>query len=154
MAKAPDWFEEVLFMKLESNKDKGRFGLAMAIAYFTSEGYTISTPLNDTQWYDLVIERDGKFETVQCKCTGSKDNTISLRSCGGTKGTAYDNILNHSGLDYLFCVDVEGNMYVIPVSAIVASGNTKQITLRKEPTTNNQGFQTHKFRVQFSFQAP
>lgn len=29
---------------LENNKDKGRFGLAMAIAYFTSEGYTISTP--------------------------------------------------------------------------------------------------------------
>ena len=34
------------------------------IAYFTSEGYTISTPLNDTQWYDLIIEKNGKFETV------------------------------------------------------------------------------------------
>lgn len=89
-------------MILESNKNKGRFGLAMAIAYFTSEGYTISTPLNDTQWYDLIIS---------------------------------------------------GNMYVIPMSEIVASGNTKQITLRTEPTANNQGFQTYKFRVQFSFQA-
>lgn len=78
----------------------------MAIAYFTSKGYTISTPLNDTQWYDLIIERDGKFETVQCKCTGSKDNEISLRSCGGTKGSIYDSVLNHSGLDYLFCVDI------------------------------------------------
>ena len=50
-------------MTLESNKSKGRFGLAMAmaIAYFTSEGYTISTPLNDTQWYDLIIERDGNL---------------------------------------------------------------------------------------------
>ena len=151
---AADWFEEVLFMTLESNKSKGRFGLAMAIAYFTSEGYTISTPLNDTQWYDLIIERDGKFETVQYKCTGSQDNSINLKSTGGTKGTAYDSVLNHSELDYLFCVDTQGNMYVIPLSEIRKAGNTKTITLRTEPTKNNQGFQTHKFRVQFSFQAP
>ena len=141
-------------MTLESNKSKGRFGLAMAIAYFTSEGYTISTPLNDTQWYDLIIERNGKFETVQCKCTGSQDNSINLRSTGGTKGTVYDSVLNHSGLDYLFCVDTQGNMYVIPLSEIRKAGNTKTITLRTELTKNNQGFQTHKFRVQFSFQAP
>ena len=141
-------------MLLENNKDKGRFGLAMAIAYFTSEGYTISTPLNDTQWYDLIIEQNGKFSTVQCKCTGSANNAISLRSCGGTKGETYDSVLNHSELDYLFCVDINGNMFVIPMSEIRASGNTKQITLRTEPTKNNQGFQTHKFRVQFSFQAP
>ena len=102
----------------------------------------------------LSAKKDGKFETVQCKCTGSQSNTISLKSCGGTKGETYDNVLNHSGLDKLFCVDVNGNMYVIPVSEIRASGNTKQITLRTEPTANNQGFQTHKFRVQFSFQAP
>lgn len=138
-------------MFLENNKLKGRFGLAMAIAYFTSQGYTISTPLNDTQWYDLIIEKDGKFETVQCKCTGSKENAISLKSCGGTKGTAYDNVLNHSELDYLFCVDVQGNMYVIPIEEIKNSGNTKSITLRTEPNANNQGFQSYKFRVQFSF---
>lgn len=139
---------------LENNKSKGRFGLAMAIAYFTSQGYTVSTPLNDTQWYDLIIEHNGKFETVQCKCTGSQNNAIMLQSCGGTKGSAYDSVLNHSELDYLFCVDIQGNMYVIPMSEIRASGNTKQITLRIQPTANNQGFQTYKFRVQFLFQAP
>ena len=101
----------------------------------------------------MIIEKDGKFETVQCKCTGSQNNAISLKSCGGTKGKAYDNVLNHSGLDKLFCVDINGNMYVIPMSEVAAFGDTKQITLRTEPTANNQGFQTHKFRVQFSFQA-
>lgn len=124
----------------------------MAIAYFTDKGYTVSTPLNDTQWYDLIIERNGKFQTVQCKCTGSQDNVIMLRSCGGTKGTVYDNVLNHSELDLLFCIDVQGNMYVIPLKEILKSGNTKQITLRTAPTSNNQGFQTYKFRVRFSFQ--
>jgi len=33
----------------------------MAINYFTIKGYTVSLPLNDTQWYDLVIEKEGKF---------------------------------------------------------------------------------------------
>lgn len=134
---------------LESNKEKGRMGLALAISYFTYAGYTISIPLNDTQWYDLIIEKDGKFETVQCKFTGSKDNSISLRQCGGTKGTVYDNILNHSELDYLFCVDIKMNMYLIPVEAIKVSGNKSCISLRPIPTTNNQGFQTYLYRVQF-----
>ena len=126
----------------------------MAITYFTEQGYTISLPLNDTQWYDMIIEKEGKFETVQCKFTASKDNCVFLKSCGGTKGTIYDSILNHSELDYLFCSDINGNMYNIPVNDIKKSGNTKSITLRTEPTKNNQGFQTYKYRVQFSFQAP
>ena len=141
-------------MQLDNNKIKGRMGLALAISYFTSEGYTVSTPLNDTQWYDLIIEKNGKFETVQCKFTGSKDNSIILQSKGGTKGAIYDSVLNHFELDYLFCADINGNMFVIPMKEIISAGNTKSITLRTEPTKNNQGFQTYKFRVQFSFQAP
>lgn len=38
-------------------KQVGRVGLSMAINYFTNKGYTILIPLNDTQWYDLVIEK-------------------------------------------------------------------------------------------------
>ena len=30
----------------------------MAIAYFSSNGYVVSIPLNDTQDYDLVIEKE------------------------------------------------------------------------------------------------
>jgi len=124
----------------------------MAINYFTINKYTISIPMNDTQWYDLVIEKDNKFYTVQCKATATEDKTISLRSSGGTKGTEYDNIFNHLELDYLFCVDNELNMWNIPVKDIIEAGNRKQITLRFEPTKNNQGFQTFQYRVQFSNQ--
>ena len=124
----------------------------MAINYFTINKYTISIPMNDTQWYDLVIEKDNKFYTVQCKATATEDKTISLRSSGGTKGTEYDNICNHPELDYLFCVDNELNMWNIPVKDIIEAGNRKQITLRFEPTKNNQGFQTFQYRVQFSNQ--
>lgn len=133
-------------MLFETNKDKGRAGLSLGIAYFGSNGYTINMPLNDTQWYDFVIEKDGEFQTVQCKATGSKENIISLKSYGGTNGSAYDSVLNHP-LDILFCLDKDKNMYVIPMEELRSAGNTKQIALRTTPNINNQGFNTCKYIV-------
>ena len=133
-------------MLFETNRDKGRAGMAMAIAYFGANGYTVNIPLNDTQWYDLVIEKDGKFKTVQCKATGSIDNVIHLKSTGGTKGKEYDNVLNHP-VDYLFCLDGSMNMYVIPVEDMKKYGCNKQITLRTQKSANGQGFQTYQYMV-------
>lgn len=134
-------------MVFENNKDKGRAGMSLAIAYFGANGYTVNIPLNDTQWYDLVIEKDGVFETVQCKATGSKDNSIQLRSCGGTSGAVYDSVLNHP-ITYLFCLDQYQNMFVIPVEAIRQwNQEQKTIVLRTEPTINGQGFQTYPYLV-------
>ena len=120
----------------------------MAINYFTCQGYTISLPINDTQWYDLVVEKDGKFYTVQCKATQSESGDIDFRSTGGTNGGVYDNLLNHSELDYLFCVNKDLNMWLIPIKDI--QQNRRSIRLRTEPNANNQGFQTYKYRVQIS----
>ena len=134
-------------MQLENNKDKGKAGLSLAIAYFGSNGYTVSLPLNDTQWYDLIVEKNGIFQTVQCKFTATENKTISLRSMGGTKGIVYDNINNHP-LDLLFCADREMNLFVIPMSDIRDYGVENQITLRTMPTANKQGFQTYQYLVQ------
>lgn len=136
-----------------NRKQIGRIGLSMAINYFTCQGYTISLPMNDTQWYDLVIEKDGKFQTVQCKATQTENSEISLKNTGGTKGTVYDSVLNHSELDYLFCVNKDLQMWCIPMNDLILSGNVKNITLRNAPTKNNQGFQTYKYRVQISDKA-
>jgi len=98
----------------------------MAINYFTIKGYTISIPLNDTQWYDLIIEKDGIFKTVQCKATFTENSKIDLRSTGGTKGSTYDNVLNHKdNLDYLFCVNKDlKNSLDIKVKARNITKNT------------------------------
>ena len=137
-------------MIFNTNKDKGRAGMVMGIAYFGANGYTISIPLNDTQWYDFIAEKDGKFYTVQCKATGSIDNSISLRSSGGTKGIAYDNIIEHA-VDYLFCLDKEQNMFVIPVIDIINIGNVRSISLRTEPSkfATKNTFDTSKYQVKF-----
>lgn len=128
-----------------SRKQTGRIGLSMAINYFTIKGYTVSLPMNDTQWYDLIIEKDGIFETVQCKATETEESTIDFRSTGGTKGTEYDNIRNHKELDYIFCVNKDLNMWLIPVKDLKGAQN--RIRLRTAPNSNNQGFQTYIYRV-------
>lgn len=135
-------------MLFETNKDKGRAGMALAIAYFGANGYTVSIPLNDTQWYDFIVEKDGVFQTVQCKATGSEDNAIRLTSCGGTKGGVYDSILKHP-LDLLFCLDKEQNMFVIPMVDLRKNGNTATIKLRTEPSkfANIGSFPSHLYLV-------
>ena len=65
---------------------------------------------------------------------------------GGTKGTQYDNVTNHSNLDFLFCLDKNMNMYVIPMQDLLDAGNKNTIRLRTEPTS--QGFQTYKYKVE------
>ena len=122
-------------MILETNRDKGRAGLSLAITYFSLNGYTVSLPMNDTQWYDMIVEKDGVFQTVQCKFTASKENTISLRSMGGTKGKEYDNVRNHP-LDLLFCADKNLHMYVIPMKDLLEFNNVSSITLKTEPNSN------------------
>lgn len=129
-----------------TRKQTGRIGLSMAINYFTIQGYTVSLPMNDTQWYDLIIEKDGIFETVQCKATETEDDSIDFRSTGGTKGKEYDNIQNYRDkLTYVFCVNKDRNTWLIPIKDLDSS--KKSIRLRTEPNSNNQGFQTYKYRV-------
>ena len=104
-------------MNFDTNKEKGNSGLGMAIAYFTTNGYTVSIPLNDTQDYDLVVEKGGVLKSVQVKATGCKTSRgnfqVALKSCGGTKGDTYKTILE-TNVDYVFIFNENKEMYLIP----------------------------------------
>ena len=43
-------------MVFNTNKEKGNSALGIAIAYFSTNGYVVSIPLNDTQDYDLIVD--------------------------------------------------------------------------------------------------
>ena len=108
-------------MNFSSNKEKGNTGLGMAIAYFTANSYIVSIPLNDTQDYDLLVDKEGVISKIQVKATGCKTKNniyqVSLKSCGGTKGKEYKTIIN-TDVDYIFIVNTELNMYLIPKNEI------------------------------------
>lgn len=118
-------------MVLESKKDKGRCGFSLAIAYFGSNGYTVSIPLNDTQSYDLIVDKDDILDRVSVKFTGRKcDNNyiVDLRSCGGSNGAkVYSDFVN-SNASYLFIVTENLKLYLIPKRKV---NTTTQITLNE-----------------------
>lgn len=108
-------------MLFSTNKEKGNAGLGMAIAYYSSNGFTVSIPLNDTQDYDLIIEKEGVLKTVQVKATGCKRRNgnyqVALKSCGGTKGKTYKTVIE-TNVDILFIIEENMNMYEIPKKEI------------------------------------
>lgn len=130
-------------MLFDTTKNIGRAGLALAIAYFGANGYSVSIPLNDTQWYDLIIEKDGELKTVQCKATGSKDGRIDFRNIG--YNGVYDIATNHP-IDYLFCLNQNKTLFNIPTKDIPK--NLKSIMLRTSPNANGIGFETYKYIVE------
>jgi len=108
-------------MIFESNKQKGNAGLGIAVAYYSSNGYTVSIPLNDTQDYDLIVDKNNFLKKVQVKATSCKTKynryQVALKSCGGTKGETYKTIID-TKIDEVFIVTDTMEMFIIPIEEI------------------------------------
>lgn len=107
-------------MKFKTNKEKGNTGLGVAIAYYSSNGYIVSIPLNDTQDYDLIVEKENILKRVQVKATSCKKNgnyQVALKSCGGTKGKTYKTLIN-TNIEDLFILTEDLSIYIIPKKEI------------------------------------
>ena len=108
-------------MNFKTNKEKGNTSLGVAIAYYSSNGYTVSIPLNDTQDYDLVVDKETKLKKVQVKSTACKTKygnyQVALKSCGGTKGKTYKTVID-TNIDELFILTENLNIYIMPVEEI------------------------------------
>ena len=109
-------------MKDITNKQKGNCGLGIAIGYFSTNDYIVSIPLNDTQDYDLLIDKDNNIKSVQVKYTTCKTKygnyQVALKSCGGTKGTTYKTVID-TKVDYLFIATDQLDMYLIPIEEVL-----------------------------------
>ena len=108
-------------MNFKTNKEKGNTSLGVAIAYYASNGYTVSIPLNDTQDYDLIVDKDNVLKKVQVKSTACKTKyenyQVALKSCGGTKGKTYKTLID-TNVDELFILTEDLNMYIVPIEEI------------------------------------
>ena len=111
----------MVFIDFSTNKEKGNCGLGIAIAYFSSHGYTVSIPLNDTQDYDLIVDKENKIQKVQVKSTSCKTKygvyQVALKSCGGTKGKMYKTLIE-TYVDILFVVTDVLDIYLFPINVI------------------------------------
>ena len=111
-------------MLFNTNKEKGNSSLGIAIAYYASNGYIVSIPLNDTQDYDLIVDNDKTLKRVQVKSSGCKTKygnyQVALKSCGGTKGKTYKTVIE-TGVELIFILTEIREMYLIPKNQIVNS---------------------------------
>ncbi len=126
---------------------KGNIALGWAIAYFTNNLYTVSLPLNDSQCYDLIIEKNGALQTVQVKYSGElarngRDYKCTLKTTSGTSRDKLYSIVD-TQVDLLFCYCSNGEIYIIPVKEIP---NANSVTLSKNPLKN--AFDTSKYYIQ------
>lgn len=119
------------------SKQKGSYGVGVAIAYFTSVGCIVSLPINDSQDYDIVID-DGTLKKVQVKYTSCKNEvgnyTVSLRSISGTSRKAYAKF-SDSSAELLFVLDGDGRMLKFSKDEIKV---TSCITLTEEVVNKHQ----------------
>ncbi len=129
-------------MLFETNKQKGNAGLVAAIAYYGMNGYTISIPLNDTQDYDLIIDNGESLLKVQVKATAQRSeygySVVSLKSCGGTKGTTYKTVID-TNIDILFVFTELQEMYEIPITDITVTSSLNLGPERQQYRIDNIG---------------
>lgn len=106
---------------------KGALGLARAIYEYQKAGYNVNIPLLDAQEYDLVIERDGTFSSVQCRFTSNKarrhdkteiDNKFEVSLRNVNTNTKQTTVKNRGNYDLLFVLCGNDDCYSIPSSVL------------------------------------
>jgi len=105
------------------NKQKGNLATASAIRHFIASGYTVSIPLTDTAKYDLVVEQNGVFTSVQCKYAGYEKESnlfcVPLYVSGGNRSAGNRRIkYQRKDFDILFVLCANGHEYAIPFEEI------------------------------------
>ncbi len=123
--------EPLLLSKQKNSKQQGDVGLAIAIAWFAKNNYRVSIPLTDSQDYDLVVEHEYRFYSVQVKTVYYRNPQgwyqANLRVKGGNRsGSGKVKFFDPTRVNLLFIVTDSEEMYMIPCSAIV---NRNSLTL-------------------------
>lgn len=116
-------------------KTKGGIGEALILADILRRGYSVALPVGEDCSFDIIVERKGVLEKVQCKYTESKNGVISVkcRSCNNWTNKKYSS----KEIDWIACYDnTSDKCYYIP-SVLLGNGRTA-INLRLVPPKNNQ----------------
>jgi hypothetical protein len=115
-----------IFVNCKNTLSKGGLGLAKAIFEYQKSGYNVALPLVDNQDYDLIIEKDDKFQSVQCKASSEKSKNgkyiVGLRT---VKTNTKITVTKHRGkYDLLFVLFDNGDCYSIPSNVLPKSSLT------------------------------
>lgn len=98
-------------------------------------GYRVALPFGEDWRCDIIVQKGGRLEKVQCKYTESKNGVISVicRNCNHRSVKKYSS----GEVDWIACYDnTTDKCYYVP-SSFLGDGRA-QINLRLYPPKNNQ----------------
>lgn len=104
-----------------NSKAQGNIGLGQAIAYFTSEGYSVSIPLTESQRYDIIVDDGETLYRVEVKTSSFKRASyeVQLATAGGNQSwNGKPKPLSERDCDLLFVYTLGGDRYVFPIEAV------------------------------------
>jgi hypothetical protein len=126
---------------MAETKRKGMVAELAIMAEAAKRGYRILVPFGEDCPYDIVVERNGKLERVQCKYTESDGKIVQIkcRSCNNWLNSRYTPL----DIDWIATYDhTSGKSYFVPSSMLTPTGRTA-INLRLVATANNQASGIH-----------
>lgn len=115
-------------LEQKNTKIQGTIGLGSAIQYFTSKGFIVSIPINDSQSYDLLVDSVAGIQRVQVKtCRYKRQNSweIGLRTKGGNQSCSTVKKFDKTSVDLIFVLVENGDRWLIPVESLKGSSSLK-----------------------------
>lgn len=118
-------------MIIKQNRET--FGLGYAISYYMSKGYVVLLPINDTQPYDLCVDKNDnkgiqKVSIKTCRFKRNQYFNVSIDNTGGSSGKTRIKIFNKDTADILFVYTISNEAWEIPTNIITKK---HEITLNK-----------------------
>ena len=121
---------------MAETKRKGQIAELAVMAEAVARGYRVSIPYGEDAPYDLVVERNGQLERVQCKYVESDGRVIIVR-CLCTNNWV-DTRYTPATVDWIATYDhVSKRCFFVPSSMLGDDGRNR-IHLRLVPSANNQ----------------
>lgn len=121
----------------ENTKPRGELAEIIIKCALAKKGEVILEPMGDNQRYDLVVDRNGKFERIQCKLGWIRDGVLCFNSSSVYVNSSSIRKKSYHGEIDSFCVlePISENIYRIPISACTKAGGRE--SFRIIPAANN-----------------
>lgn len=118
------------------SKRKGEISESIIVSEMLKKGYNVSVPFGENTRYDLIIDKNGQLEKVQCKTGRLKKGVIKFNTVSTRSNYSETREINYEGeIDkfVVYCPDLE-RIFEVPEEK-APNGEMK---LRVEEPANNQ----------------
>ena len=116
-------------------KTKGDLGVGIVIAESLKRGHKVALPMGENWPFDIIVQRHGKLERVQCKYTESDGEVIEVRCRSTSEWVQYKYTADM--IDWIACYDkTTDRCYFVP--ATLLGDGKSMLHLRLVPSKNGQ----------------